>query len=1104
MISRIWHLLALATVLLPALSAVNAQSTAGETESESPDEIQLFQQVQQLTGAIVTAYQTAEFNKVADLTDELERLFNDNNLWRHFDAEQKQVMRRNFAIWRADAARERGQYASAETQYDLALAAFTDAQKGSREYATTIGKQALVLRALGKYERAYELFLVAQQRGEAIYGSQSMDNATALGNIGLILQSLGRYDEATQYFARAVPIYEQTVGENHPFTGLSYSNWALNFASLGQYDESERLFRKALRSYDNAGLPENHQYLAAARGGLGVTLMNLGRYQEGEVQARQSLSNWNNSKGPDHAETILAVSNLGAILVAQNRLEEAVGYFEQALASARERFGDSHLHSVRFASNLGGTQYRLGQFAEAEENLRYALKWGRIALGEDNSELGVIYNNLASVLGESNTREAVSFTREGIRIMRGSVGDEHPGLVEAYVNLGVLQMRLGDEGAENSLREALRRARNLPGRPGGPILYSINALTLYLGPQDATSEEALALSREAVAITRQRRADRSRLAPTSDNRMTLPPPINRELRGENSDEASFGFHMKVLAARAKALPEEESTLVPEMFVAAQDATLSASARAMAQTAARTASGDGELARLVREQQDQMRKLVLLDRNLQKALVAGKRTETGRLQEEILAGSRRLANTNEQLATGFPDYADLVSPDALDVADVQRRLGPEDGLLLIFPSIGDVFVLALTRDDISWSRRTQQQEQLGKLIVRLRCQLDPASCDEDFFAGEPLSDAELEGYRAFDRAAAFELYQQLVAPVEDILAGKSHLFVVSSGRFSSLPLAALLHEAPEAGDDADPDTLARSKWLADRYAFTALPAVSALKAVDAAGDPRAGFSEGSGDWRFTGFGAPSFVGPPAGSRGRARTGASGFFRSSGLGEGLSLADPASLKQLDPLPGTERELRAMAAALGASASSIVIGDDATEPAVRNHPQLSTSQVLVFATHGLLPQELAGLDEPALVFTPPESASLLDDGVLTASEAVDLKLDARWVILSACNTASTSGAGSGDSLSGLSRAFLYAGARSLLASHWRVGDAETALLTVEAIKADRNVPEMGRARALQQAMQIVRTGKYPDGTPVDEWQAGWVHPASWAPFVHISNRP
>jgi CHAT domain-containing protein len=159
-----------------------------------------------------------------------------------------------------------------------------------------------------------------------------------------------------------------------------------------------------------------------------------------------------------------------------------------------------------------------------------------------------------------------------------------------------------------------------------------------------------------------------------------------------------------------------------------------------------------------------------------------------------------------------------------------------------------------------------------------------------------------------------------------------------------------------------------------------------------------------------------------------------------------------------------------------------------------------VLAFATHGLLPRELHGMDEPGLVFTPPARASAQDDGVLTASEAAKLSLTAEWIILSACNTAAGEGDG-GESLSGLAKSFLYAGAQALLASHWRVADDATAALTTETLAASR--AGAGRAQALQQAMRAVRTGKRADGSELPGWKPGWAHPSNWAPFVVISDR-
>jgi CHAT domain-containing protein len=147
------------------------------------------------------------------------------------------------------------------------------------------------------------------------------------------------------------------------------------------------------------------------------------------------------------------------------------------------------------------------------------------------------------------------------------------------------------------------------------------------------------------------------------------------------------------------------------------------------------------------------------------------------------------------------------------------------------------------------------------------------------------------------------------------------------------------------------------------------------------------------------------------------------------------------------------------------------------------------------------LKGLEEPGLVLTPPGVATAQDDGILTASEAARLTLSADWVILSACNTAAADGTPGAESLSGLAKAFLYAGASALMVSHWQVGDDVTAALTVQTIALQRADPRLSKAQALQAAMRAVRTGLLPDGKPLPGWSPIWAHPGSWAPFVLVS---
>ena len=200
------------------------------------------------------------------------------------------------------------------------------------------------------------------------------------------------------------------------------------------------------------------------------------------------------------------------------------------------------------------------------------------------------------------------------------------------------------------------------------------------------------------------------------------------------------------------------------------------------------------------------------------------------------------------------------------------------------------------------------------------------------------------------------------------------------------------------------------------------------------------------------------------------------------------NPASLRELASLPGTRTELEQVQAALGASDQSLYLAERMTEPAIRT-ADLSDTRILHLATHGFTSEESGNTAEPGLVFTPPDEARPGDDGYLAASEVVGLNLSAaQWIILSACNTASPSGKPGATGLSGLAQAFFYAGAESLLVSHWPVFDDIAPVLTVETLK--RSEEGQPRAEALQAAMREIRNDPDLDAA----------HPAVWAPFALV----
>jgi CHAT domain-containing protein len=390
-----------------------------------------------------------------------------------------------------------------------------------------------------------------------------------------------------------------------------------------------------------------------------------------------------------------------------------------------------------------------------------------------------------------------------------------------------------------------------------------------------------------------------------------------------------------------------------------------------------------------------------------------------------------------------------------------------------------------------------------LVNKLRCGLDGRAWLQEDAAR---SCAKLLGKEAeegaplpFDLEASHRLYELLFGPVASLIEDK-HLFVVPASTIGSLPLQVLVTKPPTQ-KASDPSYYRDVAWLGTRQPITILPSVQALRAarLDKAVRPQ--------KLPFIGFGNPLLSGDLAGAtkmvadtahcaeptdlphKPKVQLAALPVIGPLRRGQ---FADLKEINALPPLPETVGELCTIASALGASADNVWIGSRATEAnlkALSASGELARYRVVQFATHGLVPGDLVKLREPALVLTSPETSSEADDSLLTTAEVAELKLDADLVILSACNTAAP-GSNSAEALSGLARSFLFAGARSVLVSHWEVYSDAAVKLTTQAIAETVTDHTIDLAEAMRRSMtNLVRNGK-----------AYETHPSYWAPFVLV----
>jgi CHAT domain-containing protein len=328
----------------------------------------------------------------------------------------------------------------------------------------------------------------------------------------------------------------------------------------------------------------------------------------------------------------------------------------------------------------------------------------------------------------------------------------------------------------------------------------------------------------------------------------------------------------------------------------------------------------------------------------------------------------------------------------------------------------------------------------------------------------------------------------------LIKDKKQLLVVPSGALTALPFHLLVTEkpigaAPSLGNLAPYRDAA---WLIKRHAVTILPSVASLKALRMLGQkapaakPMIGFGDPAFDPNPLHPGAPPApVRAETASRALTTRSYTDFWHGAGV-------DRVMLSQALPrLADTAVELKTVARALGAPESDIHLGRDASETTVKRAP-LSDYRVVYFATHGLVAGDVKGLAEPSLVLSIPAQPSDLDDGLLTASEVTQLKLNADWVVLSACNTIAGDKPGA-EALSGLARAFFYAGARALLVSHWVVDSHAATRLTTSTFEILKSDPKLGRAEALRRAMLAFLS---------DSSDPGNAYPGLWGPFAIIGD--
>ncbi len=820
-------------------------------------------------------------------------------------------------------------------------------------------------------------------------------------------------------------------------------------ASRGKAQEAEAEYAAALALLDSYGNKELRnpdgrtvmlqQFRTLTRSERALSLLRLDRPIEAEIMMRLALAEQLSASGVDSSLVSTLLARLGQIVGDQGRTDNAIAIFK-AVLDVQARTG---VPNEAFTGNFARAQLASGYMLKG--------KWR-----EARAEADVVRRNLAS----------------DTELWQRRFG--------ANPDMALIALKTGDLTTAKDIGERYLRTA-----------------TSRLGPRHYNTAEAGGVRAMVLAAEGERKqalALFAQILPVllSRSRQSQEDGVGGAIQGFRRGQILQGY-LDLLATIAGTPEEREANLnaADAAFRIADFVRGQAVQQALAQSAARASVSDPALADLARREQDAQREISGLngilagmlgaaDGQVDAGAVRNLRTQVDKLRDE----RGKLA---AEIEKRFPEYAELINPKPVGIEEARAVLRPGEALIAFYVGEKQSFVWAVPKDgEIAFARVALGADKLSDQVAVLRAALDPDA-------------TTVEDIPAFDVKTAHALYQALLQPVEKGWLDAKNLIVVPHGALGFLPISVLpTKAAPQAKDGQIAFASYRGvPWLARSHAVTMLPSVSSLKSLrglKAASPTRQA---------FVGFGDPLFNAEQAAQAANETTETTQLAMRGGKvalvrrnASRMAEADSTRLSMLPRLADTRAELMNIARALKADpAKDVFLGKEANTERVKTMA-LKDYRVIAFATHGLVPGELDGLAEPALAMTAPEIAGVPGNGLLGMADILALKLDADWIVLSACNTASGDGAGA-EAVSGLGRAFFYAGTRAILATNWPVHSASAARLTAELFRRQAGDATLGRAQALRQASLALIDAKGFEDQGTGREVFAYAHPLFWAPF-------
>jgi CHAT domain-containing protein/tetratricopeptide (TPR) repeat protein len=920
-----------------------------------------------------------------------------------------------------------------------------------------------------------------------IYGIYHIETADVAINLGLVFLRLGEYSKAEKLLHESLAVNIEQRGEDHPETAINYHIFAQLLMEQGDLQQSENLFRQVIDVFEKSDKPYRSQLISSCNN-LGLLFVKMCKPEEGEPFVQRGLKLINEAYGEDSLKLVEPLNVLGLIEIDKENYSEAATVLKKATDIGTKNLPENDPQMSIVLNNLGLAYHYLEEKNKAIPFYKKSIKIVDEIFGTDSERNVLPLNNLGMIYADREQfPEALVYSERSLAIQEKILGKQHPTLAILFSNLAIIHEGMGQD---KSAEKYLTRSFEIFEQTG--VLEDAVMVGIQLGENFIKQNK----NHDALEIFR-------KTTDHFDLLFTDSRGIGESSRADIFQRSVYLFdifieflidhHMTVgtptlsAAEALRVLSRKQSRIFGEMIL---------------ESNIKQFSDDHQFQHLQEERERTIERIENLRVNIaiEKSNPVADQTHIAAIFEELSTQEQLKKNIDVELHQKHPRYMELFRPTPTTLEQLQMVLNQGEVILTYATLLENTVLFVISTNKFSHYILPIGKKDLEERIFKVR---------------KPMEKGQFDDLKELDPEDLFFLYRLLIAPCEKVIQSTQAIIVIGDGPLLTLPFGMLLSRF----NKDDKETFLTKRALANgenntpffheyndlaflntEFTFSYMPSLSTLTSLRLY--PKV--KEKPTSRELVAFADPIFIS-----------------ESRQVFNNQQGSEPGKYR-LPRLPETSQEVQEIAKIVGGT-NDIYLRAEAQDYKAKQTETLAHTRYIIFATHGLLGGGLDLTDDqeessskPTLVLT--QVGDLHgEDGALTMDDVIEhMDLNAELVVLSACNTAGrTDNALNGEGFSGFVRAFMYAGAKSLIVSHWNVESRSTAELMPNMFQYIMNGSSIQQALSLARIELIkkpidmfseVRGFVTVDEEPEDQnhLESGTYlsrsHPYFWAPFVYV----